>query len=281
MMSSHRSGSRHAAQITLGWLALLAGCARAPSAPPSEATGARHHGAAAPASARPRAAASATPAEAHAPVAPPSPRWTTLADSDTCVELQPRVYNDFATFPTQPECEAWVKKRHCRPGFHCFDGCNWRSCDYSGFAIEQTYAACSPGVVQFVFEPGESKPGPSTNWPAVIDMITSRLRAPSRKLQLRGYAAPDEAKNAAGVARLARARADAVARELAQRGISRKRLVIEVGSAAEIWGDYPERSVSLVMVSVLPEEPLRDDFEPRSSEYRQFCAARAARAVTE
>jgi outer membrane protein OmpA-like peptidoglycan-associated protein len=271
MISSQGWDRQH--RSTLGWLALLAGCARPPAAPPSEATGAKYPEAAAPASARPPATASAAPAEAHAPVAPPSPRWTTLADSDTCAELKPHVYNDFATFPTRPECEAWVKNRHCRPGFHCFDGCNWRSCDYSGSSMETTFASCSPGIVQFEFEPGQSKIGPSTNWPFVIDSITSRLRAPSRKLQLRGYAAPDEAKSAASVARLARARADAVAQQLAQRGISRRLLVIEVGSAAEIREHDPERSASVVMVSLLPAQPLRDDFDPRSSEHRLFCGA--------
>jgi hypothetical protein len=178
---------------------------------------------------------------------------------------------------TQPECKAWTESRRCRPGFHCFDGCNWRNCNDAGSAIETTLAACSPGIVQFVFEAGQSKIGASTDWPFVMDMITGRLRAPQRKLQIRGYAGPDEAKNAAGVARLARTRAEAVARELAQRGISRRRLVIEAGSAAEIQEiqeGSPTQSASLVGVSVLPEQPLREDFEPKSSEYRLFCDAR-------
>jgi outer membrane protein OmpA-like peptidoglycan-associated protein len=259
----------------------LAGCTRVPAAPPSEAKGAEQRDTAVVVSAPPpavaSAAGSAAPTEARAPAPRAGPRWTTLTDSDVCIELEPTTYTDYATFATQPECKAWTESRRCRPGFHCFDGCNWRNCNDSGSAMETTLAGCSPGIVQFVFEAGQSKLGPSAHWPAVIDMITGRLRAPQRKLQIRGYAGPDEAKSAAGVARLARTRAEAVARELAQRGISRQRLVIEAGSAAEIQ-EIQERSptqvASLVTVSVLPEHSLRDDFEPKSSEYRLFCGAR-------
>lgn len=268
--------------FVLGLVAACNGGGRLPAAPPKEVKGAERHVSAAQTPARaaapPPTAASATSAEApaRAAAAPSlkSPRWTTLDDSDTCIELDPKAHSDFSTFPTQPACEAWVKSRHCRPGFHCFDGCNWRSCDDSGSAIEQTLAACSPRLVQFLFEPGQSKPGPSTNWPAIVDLISARLRAPQRQLKLQGYAGVDEAKSMPEVERLARTRSSAVARELAQRGISRQRLVIEVSSAAEIQRSNFEQPARYVMVSLLPEEPLRDDFAPGSREYRSFCGAR-------
>lgn len=225
--------------------------------------------------------AKASTPSAPAVVAPPplpsavvvaSPaRFTTRANSDVCVELAPRERTDFATFSTKIACEDWVENRHCRPGFRCFDGCNWRSCDDSGSSIEETLALCSPRVARFVFEPGQSRLPPATNSTPIVDAISTRLKAPERKLRVRGYAAASEAKNDAAVTRLAQARADAVARELAKRGIPRPRLVVDVGTAAELPAQPPEHA--LVMVSLLPEAPLRSDFEPSSGEYQLFCAA--------
>jgi outer membrane protein OmpA-like peptidoglycan-associated protein len=230
----------------------------------------------APVSTRSPAAASASAPAASPPAAPTAAeptraRWTTLPDSDDCVELSSLSRTDFAKFPSKAECEAWVAARVCRPGFRCFDGCNWRQCDHVGSGIDQTLALCSPGIVRFVFASGQSKPDPSTKWAELVDVITTRLHGTDRKLLVRGYAAPDEAKNVTALARLAQARADAVARELVQRGIPRKKLAIEVGTTADLPQHDAERS--LVVVSLRPEQPVRDDFEPSSSEYRLFCGA--------
>ncbi len=198
-------------------------------------------------------------------------RWTTAANSDTCLELERTSRTEYSTFPTRAECEAWVKTRHCRPGFRCFDGCNWKSCDNSGVSSVQTLAGCSPAVVQFVMDRGQSKVGGSTNWPVVLEMVEARLHAPQRKLQVRGYAAPDEAANPRALQQLARARAETVARELSKRGILRQRLVVDVGDVAELQAHAPDQALSLVRLTVLPLGPLRDDFEPSSSEYRHYC----------
>lgn len=258
----------------VGFLVCIGGCGRPPApggAPRRQAPAPAPAPARAPASAAPSAAApvaSASPPTAELP----RPRWTTLSNSDTCVELEPRKYSEFATFPSQAECEAWVRERACRPGFSCFDGCNWRSCDARGFGIEETLAACPPGIVIFQFDRAATKYRDSVDWAWIRDSIKERIQAPERKLLIRGYAATDEAKDTAGVRRLAKARADIVARDLVERGVPRTRMVIAVGSESDFPPYRTERS--LVDVSRLPAHPVRDDFEPNTTEYRMFCGAR-------
>jgi hypothetical protein len=212
-----------------------------------------------------------------APTPLPAPVWTTPAKSNVCTEyLREPIYS--LTFPTREGCQNWVQARSCQPGFTCFDGCNWRQCNYSGDGMSSTLLACSVALVPDVpFQPGTTKPSAQLDWAWVITQLKSALRPRERHMFVVGFAEPSEGANAAAVARLAEQRAKAITKQLVHHGLDAKRITTKVGDAEAYRRNYVAAALQRVRFEFDPGERVRDDFEPSSREYQEFCGVKPRR----
>ena len=183
------------------------------------------------------------------------------------------------TYETREACEEWVKNRFCQPGYVCFDGCNWNTCTRRGDGMITTLIGCTFGVAyDFEFRAGTTKLNPEPDWDMWVTGLQRVLRAPQRKLTMLGYAdASDAPGNAEAQKRLALRRAQLIVQELAKRGIAPDRMVAKVGDPAA----FPRRDDAFawrrVHIEFDPAYRVRDDFEPSSSEYQEFCGVKPHR----
>jgi hypothetical protein len=113
---------------------------------------------------------------------PPAHVWTTPDQSNLCTEYERApIYS--LTFPTREGCQKWVQERSCQPGFSCFDGCNWRGCDYGGDSMTSTLLSCSVSIAPYVhFAPGTSKPTERLDWAWMVTQFKIALRPRERQM---------------------------------------------------------------------------------------------------
>lgn len=254
-------------------VALTLGCTVAGCAPPAPV---------------PAASAGVTPlpgpttsAAAQVPELPASPPpletvWTTPEQSNVCTEYQ-RAPMAMPTYETREACEEWVKKRSCQPGYTCYDGCNWNTCTVRGDGMNTTLLGCTFGVAfHFEFRAGTTKVSSETDWGTWVPALQRVLRVPERNLTMLGYAEASEAGNAEAQKRLALRRARLIVQELAKRGIAPDRMIAKVGDPAA----FPGRDAFVwrrVRIEFDPAYRVREDFEPSSSEYQEFCGVKPRR----
>ena len=227
---------------------------------------------------------SAAPAVSAVPsAAPPAPFeflnrlsrtkvWTTPPDSKICTEYSRDRSPDAQTWNTREECEAWVKQRVCDPSFHCYDGCNWHSCDDTGSRLTQTLLECSIMGRGIRFKPGTADLAEPNISAELFDWIKSVLKNPKRRLRVIGYADEADAASEPQRQQLAQQRAEHVRKLLIKQGLAAKRLSTEVGDPKENGASRSEPS-SLVVLRADPSEPMREDFDPSSPKYKLFCRA--------
>jgi hypothetical protein len=207
-----------------------------------------------------------------APSEAPAPKiWTTAPDTDVCTEYEKPKAPDFSLFDTLAACEQWVHERRCRPGMACNDGCNDIACDGTGMRLRSTLLGCglSIGIGALEFAAKSRRLTTSPDWEGAVRRLQQALRVPERKLKIIGFALPDEAAVPAAARRLARQRAESVARELAARGVDRGRFVIEVGEPS--WLGVEGYRVGRVLVQLDPERRQPQEFDPSSSNYEDLC----------
>ncbi len=197
--------------------------------------------------------------------------WTTAPYSNVCSDDVGGDARDYRKFATRDECEVWVKERSCRPGYACFDGCNWRHCSWDGESIEMTYAACVSWLYNFEFSPGSQRLSNEPEWSWMEPGIARELKAPQRRLVISGFVEPGESESRAGADRLARARAELVRGKLLKHGIAAKRIVTQLGDADSLRATNYQGGLALVRISFDPTERVREDFEPNSHEYKLYC----------
>jgi hypothetical protein len=210
------------------------------------------------------------------PIANPSPSaivaapravtvWTTPADSDVCTEYAPESAPGFAQLETQQACERWVKARRCRPGFRCFDGCNYVACNADGSDTMSTLMFCAVGVRTTVeFAPKSAKLGEAPDWGTLLQSIQSILRVRERVLHVRGFATTAEAPSDDARQRLALQRAEVVRATLVKHGADASRMIAEA-NRPEAGQPEDQRQVRF---EFLPNDVRREDLDPDSEECR-------------
>jgi hypothetical protein len=194
--------------------------------------------------------------------------WTTAADSDACTEYTRESAPEFTQFPTRQTCESWVKARRCRPGFRCFDGCNYVVCDAQGSDTISTLMACAVGIRTTIeFAPKSAKLSNGPDWATLLGSIQSLFRVRERVLHVRGFATKAEAPAADARQRLALQRAEVVRSTLVKRGADASRVIAEANRPDT--GQQEDRHQ--VSFEFLPNDVRRQDLDPDSEEYRDYC----------
>jgi hypothetical protein len=203
--------------------------------------------------------------------APPPKVWTTAPGTDVCTEYEKQKAPDFSLFDAQATCEQWVRERRCRAGMVCNDGCNNIACDGTGMHLRSTLLGCELSIAlgALEFPPKSWRLSSPPNWEEAVRGLEQVFRLPERKLKIIGFALPSEAAAPAAARRLARQRAESVARELAARGVDRGRLVIEVGepSALGVAG----YRVGRVRMQLDPDSRQPQEFDPSFPGYENLC----------
>jgi len=278
---SDRQHSSVLSTLTLGCL-LVAGCSAPPAPLASAPSSSKASTSAAPTPAASQSAVPAPDAPASAPAAPsvsaPSrPVWTTPKSSNVCTEYA-RAPLYAQIYYTREECEKWVRERGCQPGYRCFDGCNWGGCMPGGDAMTSTSMMCWVAFTSDIhFEPGTSKLSRQPDWKFLVTQIQGAFRAPERHLLVLGYTEPSEVDNVAAQGQLAQQRAQVVLKELTKRGLPAKRIVAKVGDAEQLPPMGEEADLYRVHFEFDPGERVRNDYEPASLEYQEFCGVKPRR----
>ena len=194
--------------------------------------------------------------------------WTTPADSDVCTEYARGSAPEFAQFETQQSCESWVKARRCRPGFRCFDGCNYLACYADGSDTISTLMFCAVAIRTTVeFAPKSAKLGKAPDWATLLASIQSILRVRERVLHVSGFASRAEAPSDDARQRLALQRAEVVRAALVKRGADASRVIAEANRPET---GQPEDQHE-VRFEFLPNDVRREDLDPNSEQYRDYC----------
>jgi hypothetical protein len=141
-----------------------------------------------------------------------------------------------------------------------------------------TLASCSISVVSHVhFEPGTSKPSERLDWAWMVAQLKVTLRPRERRMIVVGYADASEAASAAAVTRLAELRAKTIAQQLVKHGLDPKRIVSRVGDLEALRSSGVAFDEERVRFEFDPWQRVRDDYEPNSREYRDFCGVKPRR----
>ncbi len=223
----------------------------------------------------PRLGLAALPPPVEPPPAPPPirPRWTTSKNSNECSENSAGDTSYYQHFQTREECETWVKERSCRPGFACFDGCNWGGCDGDGKGMTQTLLGCPSLAYNFEFSPRSMDVQKEPDWAWMQEGVAEEFKAPQRRLIISGYVEPGNTEVRASAEKRALARAKLVRRKLIKHGLPAKRLVTELGDVEALRAVGYAGTLALVRVGFDPAERVREDFVPSSREYQLWCGA--------
>ena len=135
------------------------------------------------------------------------------------------------------------------------------------------------GTVSLVFwfevAPGTTELRKEPDWKDMLERIERELKAPQRSVVVDGFVDPATALTPAAREKLARSRAELVRRRLVARGVAPKRVVARVGDVEAMRVRGYQGSFDLVEVGFEPAEPVREDFEPSSAEYRLWCGTLA------
>jgi hypothetical protein len=203
--------------------------------------------------------------------APPPKVWTTAPGTDVCTEYEKPGAPDFSLFDVQAACEQWVHERRCRPGMACNNGCNNIACDGTGMHLRSTLLECTLaiGIGPLEFPPKSRRLAAAPDWDGAVRLLQQLFQLPERKLKLIGFALPSEAAFPAAAQRLARQRAEAVARELAARGVDRDRFVIEVGEPSALGVEGYR--VGRVLLQFDPDWRQPQEFDASSPDYENLC----------
>ncbi len=194
--------------------------------------------------------------------------WTTPDNSDTCQAYPSQVAPPRARFETKQECEHWVAKRLCRPD-GCFDGCNWHTCDIEGQSSRTTMKRCVVGTsVMIRFAPGSAELDQPPDWNELHENITRLFRVEERMLYVVGHASTTETASEAERKQLGQRRAQVVQGELVARGFAPQRIHAELYDPPLGQLDHELPRVSF---RVVPDYPRRNDLNPKSNEYRDYC----------
>lgn len=180
-----------------------------------------------------------------------------------------------STFDTREACEEWVRTRYCQPGFRCFDGCNWNTCTRDGSTTISTLLGCSMTfLVNFEFQANTVKLNAEPDWAIAVAGVERALRPAERTVSVLGYTEPNEARGHTDAQkRLALQRAQLIVKELVKRGVAANRLVAKVGDASVFGARRWDSVLRRVRLELVPEWGVRDDFQPDSREYQEFCGA--------
>jgi hypothetical protein len=203
--------------------------------------------------------------------APPPKVWTTAPGTDLCTEYETPKAPDFSLFDAQAACEQWVHERRCRPGMVCNNGCNDIACDGTGMHLRSTLLECGLaigiGVLEFPAKSRQLSSRPPFD--EAVRLLQQLFRLPERKLKIIGFALPSEAAAPAAAQRLARQRAESVARELAARGVDRDRFVIQVGEPSAL--DVEGYRVGRVLLQLDPDWRQPQEFDSSYPDYENLC----------
>jgi hypothetical protein len=144
--------------------------------------------------------------------------------------------------------------------------------------MTSTLLSCSVSIVPYVhFEPGTSKPTERLDWAWIVTQFKIALRPRERRLIVVGYADASEAANAAEVTRLAELRAKTIAQQLVKHGLDPRRIVSRVGDLEALRSSGVAFDEERVRFEFDPWQRVRDDYEPNSREYREFCGVKPRR----
>jgi hypothetical protein len=153
----------------------------------------------------------------------------------------------------------------------CNNGCNDIACDGTGMRIMSTLLECglSIGFDLLQFPQKSAQLPPAVDWEEPARRLQVALRVATRKLKIVGFATPSEGASPAARTRLARQRAEAVARVLVEHGADRGRLSIDVGDPATfgIEGYASGR----VYLRLEPNYAEPDDYDPSAPGYEELC----------
>jgi outer membrane protein OmpA-like peptidoglycan-associated protein len=256
-------------------VALALVCGGACSAPPVPTSAAPALAAPLP---TPTPSVAAAPVASALPVPPPKLVWSTPSRSNVCTGYA-RAPVSGPSFDTREACEKWVQERSCQPGFTCFDGCNWRTCTSGGETTISTLVECSVALaVELKFQANTAKLSAEPDWAVIVAGIERALRPHERSITVLGYVEPNEARGHAGAQRrLGLQRAQVVVKELGERGIATHRLVAKLGDASAFGPRRTDAVLRRVRLEPVPAWRVRDDFEPSSREYQEFCGAKPHR----
>jgi len=167
------------------------------------------------------------PRELSCPLVTPvqASEWTTLPDSKRCCPFSRSNVPPFSKFPSQAKCEAWVQKRHCRPGWAGFDGCHWFSCSSDGRQVTRTLRSCEVAILLWVnFAPQsiEISHKARCDVRAAVRQFLETAQE-KRKVMIKGFVYPGEPLRERQSLALERARA--VMRLLADSGVPDESMV--------------------------------------------------------
>lgn len=196
--------------------------------------------------------------------------WTTRPDADACDEFRVTEAPAYSQFDTRAECEAWVARRSCRPGFSCFDGCNTHVCDPTGMHETTTLVDCRMQVaatIEFHYASLVLVGSPPPELVPLQAALAQVLDAPHRKLIVVGHAGAAEAKTDAARVRLAARRADVVRRLLVEGGLPGDRVFARPAGAHVL----PPATQSAVSFELDPDHPTRDDVDAEARRGRRWC----------
>lgn len=202
------------------------------------------------------------PTRAPEPLEAQLPLWTTAPDTDDCRAYVRTEAPHFSRFTSQAECEAWVSRRKCRPGFSCYDGCNTRSCDETGMKLVTTLKDCRIELAvtaEFRYASTELTGFSPPELQTIVDVLHRALAAPERKVVLVGHADASEARSDVARERLALARARVVRERLAAAGIPAARLVLEAPKGGQPTPSKPKQPPG-VSFRLDPAYPTPGDF---------------------
>ena len=153
----------------------------------------------------------------------------------------------------------------------CNNGCNDIACDGTGMRTRSTLLECglSIGLDSLQFRDKSAQVPLAVDWEEASRMLQIVLHVPKRKLNIIGFATPSEGASPAARKRLARQRAEAVARVLVAHGADRGRLVVDVGDPATLGIDgYASGRVYLRLE---PSYAEHEDYDPSAPGYEELC----------
>lgn len=219
------------------------------------------------------------PAPPLEPVEPTDPQvWTTPPDSDVCTAFPSKKVAEYQTYPSQAECEDWVKIRRCRPYSHCSDGCNNIGCDRTGMRMTTTLVECGLFVVESVeFVSKTLRASKTPDWAALSQVSQRLLKLPTRQLVINASALPDEVgRSEAAQKQLAKRRGEWVRQQLVAQGMDPQRIRVSILEPAQMGvNDY---RIGRAWFTFDPPRLEPEEYDSTYPDYENLCWVKQARS---
>jgi hypothetical protein len=162
----------------------------------------------------------------------------------------------FSSFARRAECEAWVERRTCRPGFQGTDGCNSYGCSSDGSMMVRTLAECVI-LVHIEFAPRAYVV--SERGIEAIEGLLPTFRgmaAKGRKILIRGHADASEEPRKGRARDLALVRANTVRKLFIDRGLDPEMIVASAVDLPMPSGVHARRvTFEIDFSTILPKDP--------------------------